>query len=404
MPLSASQDRSRGSAAAVAVVFASAGFVMAQTLARVPALRDQVGASQAELGLALVGGGLGSLLAMPFAARLVRRFGNRSVTATAVVLGSLGWGSLALAGDVRVLFVLFVLAGAAVGVWDVSMNIQGYAVEQRRGRSLMPVLHASFSAGAVVGAGAGALAAWLGVGLQQVIAGALVALATGVLGSRRFVPAEDADPGTSRDGAGDGRRRGITRAEVLIGVVCLGAALAEGAANDWLALLLVDVRNAPEAFGALTFTAFNVTMLVGRLSGAPAIDRYGRTAVVRTGGVLAVTGILLVTLVPSLVVALAGGLLWGLGVATVFPAAMSAAGDVPGRGAAAIGVVSTISYGAFLFGAPTIGLLAESHGLDRALWLVVAFLVLMVLLAGRLREPTRSAGEPLGEVEDPVGS
>src|SRR5690606_34415764 len=150
-------------------------------------------------------------------------------------------------------------------------------------------------------------AAWLGVGLQQVGAGALVALATGGLGSRRFVPAEDADPGTSRDGAGHGRPRGITPAEGLIGVVCRRATLAAGAADDRRAPLAVDVRNAPEAFGALTFTAFNVTMLVGRLSGAPAIDRYGRTAVVRTGGVLAVTGILLVTLVPSLVVALAGG-------------------------------------------------------------------------------------------------
>lgn len=402
LPLAA-RDRSRGSAVAVAVVFAASGFVMAQTLARVPALRDQVGATQAQLGLALVGGGLGSLLAMPYAARLVRRLGNRVVTAAAVVLGCLGWGSVALAGEVWVLFALFVGAGAAVGIWDVSMNIQGYAVEQDRGRSLMPLFHASFSAGAVVGSGVGALAAWQGVGLQQVTVGALVGLVTGLVAALRFVPAQDPDPGATADGAeGAPARRGVTRAEVLIGVVCLGAALAEGAANDWLALLLVDVRAAPESFGALTFTAFNVTMLVGRLSGAPAIDRFGRAAVVRTGGVLAVTGILLVTLVPSLGVALAGGLLWGLGVATVFPAAMSAAGDVPGRGAAAIGVVSTISYGAFLFGAPTIGLLAERHGLDRALWLVVCFLVLMVLLAGRLREPGRSSGERVGDVEDPV--
>lgn len=88
---------------------------------------------------------------------------------------------------------------------------------------------------------------------------------------------------------------------------------------------------------------------------------------------------------PSLVAALAGGLLWGLGVSTVFPAAMSAAGEVPGRGVRAISVVSTIAYGAFLFGAPTIGLLAEHVGLDQALLVVVAFLILMVALAGHLR-------------------
>lgn len=383
--------RSTGSPAAVAVVFAAAGFVMAQTLARVPALRDSVEASQAELGLALVGGGVGSLLAMPHTARLVARFGNRRVTAVALVLGSLGWGSVAFAPNVWVLAGLLVLAGAPVGVWDVSMNIQGFRVEQLRSRTLMPYLHAAFSAGTVVGAGTGALAAWQGVGLVQVSVGAVAAVLVGLVAVRAFVPAEDPEePAVEGEQAGAGEpatpvRRGITGLEILIGVVCLGAALAEGAANDWLALLLVDVRGAPESFGALAFMAFNVTMLIGRIVGGAVTARWGRDVVARAGGVLAGAGILLVTLVPSLPVALAGGLLWGLGVSTIFPAAISAAGEVPGRGTRAIGVVSTIAYGAFLFGAPTIGLLAELFGLDRALWLVVGFLVLMVVLAGALR-------------------
>lgn len=383
----------------MALVFAAAGFVMAQTLARVPALRDSVGASQAELGLALVGGGLGSLLAMPYTAHLVARFGNRRVTAVSLVLASAGWGSVAFAPNVWVLAGMLVLAGAPVGVWDVSMNIQGFRVEQLRSRTLMPYLHAAFSAGTVVGAGLGALAAWQGVGLAQVPVGAFVAVLVGLPAVWAFVPAEDVAAAGREDGAGasaadvmedgavadDPGRRGITRVEILIGLVCLGAALAEGAANDWLALLLVDVRGAPESFGALAFMAFNVTMLLGRLVGGAVGARWGRDVVARAGGVLAGIGILLVTLVPSLSMALAGGLLWGLGVSTIFPAAVSAAGEVPGRGTRAIGVVSTIAYGAFLFGAPTIGLLAEVFGLDRALWLVVGFLVLMVALAGALR-------------------
>lgn len=399
----------QGSPWAVALVFASSGFVMAQTLARVPALRDSVGASQAELGVALVGGGVGSLLAMPHTARLIERFGNRTVTTVALVLGSLGWGSVAFAPNVWVLAGLLVLAGAPVGVWDVSMNIQGSRVEQVRSRTLMPYLHAAFSAGAVLGAGLGALAAWQGVGLLQVPVGAVVGLLVGAAAARHFVPAEAMEDAQSPEvgtpepptreyvdthlgsaapvsaSVGAPGRGSITRAEVLIGLVCLAAALAEGAANDWLALLLVDVHEAPAGFGALAFTAFNVTMLVGRLLGGPATARWGRANLARGGGVLAGTGILLITLVPSLEVALVAALLWGLGVSTVFPAAISAAGEVPGRGNRAIGVVSTIAYGAFLFGAPTIGLLAEVFGLDRALWLVVGFLALMVALAGVLQ-------------------
>nr|WP_306237851.1 MFS transporter [Ornithinimicrobium sp. HY1745] len=401
------------------MVFAASGFVMAQTLARVPALRDHVGATEAELGLALVGGGIGSLLAMPHTARLIDRFGNRRVTAVAIVLGSLGWGSVGFAPNVWVLAGLLVLAGAPVGVWDVSMNIQGNRVEQLRSRTLMPYLHAAFSAGAVVGASVGAVAAWQGIGLLQVPVGGVVGLIVGLIAVRHFIPADPLPEETSRDATPRGTSqpaanatprgtsqpaanatprgtsqpaasatprgtRGITRTELLIGVVCLAAALAEGAANDWLALLLVDAHDAPAGFGALAFTAFNVTMLIGRLLGGPATARWGRANLARAGGVLAGAGILLITLVPSLEVALVAALMWGLGVSTVFPAAISAAGEIPGRGNKAIGVVSTIAYGAFLFGAPTIGVLAGAFGLDRALWLVVAFLVLLVVLAGNL--------------------
>ena len=378
-----------GSPWAVALVFAASGFVMAQTLARVPALRDHVGATEAELGLALVGGGVGSLLAMPHTARLIERFGNRTVTTVALVLGSLGWGSVGLAPNVWVLAGLLVLAGAPVGVWDVSMNIQGTRVEQLHTRTLMPYLHAAFSAGAVLGAGLGAWAAWQRVGLVQVSAGAVLGMVLGLVAVWRFIPAdppEEASQGQAEEGP---VTRGITRTELLIGMVCLAAALAEGAANDWLALLLVDVHEAPAGFGGLAFVAFNVTMLIGRLAGGPATTRWGRAALARGGGLLAGTGILLITLAPSLEVALVAALLWGLGVSTVFPAAISAAGEVPGRGNKAIGVVSTIAYGAFLFGAPTIGVLAGAFGLDRALWLVVGFLMMMVVLSGNLgrREP-----------------
>jgi MFS family permease len=93
-----------------------------------------------------------------------------------------------------------------------------------------------------------------------------------------------------------------------------------------------------------------------------------------------------VALVPNLAAAIVGGMLWGLGLAVVFPAAMSAAGEVPGRGPHAIGVVSTIGYTGFLAGAPTIGLVAERVGLDLALLVVAAVVSLVFLLAGAARE------------------
>ncbi|MDO5739624.1 MAG: MFS transporter [Ornithinimicrobium sp.] len=382
----------RGSVVAVLGVFGAAGFLLGQGLARVPAMRDAIGADKAELGLALMGMGLGSLLVMPLTGRFVDRFGSRAVVTATVLMACLGWAVVSLVTTVPMLLLALVFTGVAVGVWDVAMNIQATHVEQQRPRAWMPYFHAAFSGGAVLGAGTGALAAWSGVGLVQLPVLAAVAAVGGVLAAARFVP----EGGEGDDGGEVVPRRGVTRVEILIGLVCLAGALAEGSANDWLALLLVDVHAAPEAFGALALTAFNLTMMIGRLLGGPGIDRFGRDVVVRGGGVLAAVGILVVTLVPSLAAALVGGLVWGLGVATIFPAAISAAGEVRGRGNRAITVVSTIAYGGFLFGAPSIGFLAEHFGLDRALFIVVAFLVLMIALSPVMRDRPRKGSDLAG--------
>jgi MFS family permease len=174
--------------------------------------------------------------------------------------------------------------------------------------------------------------------------------------------------------------------EILLGIITFATALGEGAANDWLALMLVDNRGAPAAIGALTFAGFNVTMAIGRFTGGVVIQRYGRVPVLRIAGLLGCTGVAGLCLVNATLIALLGALAWGLGLSVVFPSAMSAAGEVPGRGSRAIAVVATIGYGGFLLGAPLIGLLAHMMPLDRALLAVALLVLLIAVLAPAARE------------------
>ncbi len=381
--------RVTGSVRALVVVFALAGFFMAQAVSRMPTLRDQVDASTARLGLALLAVGVGSMVAMPWTARLTDRFGSAAVVGVTGVLAAVGWAALAFVQTPAALTVVMFFLGGCVGTWDVSMNVQGNTLERLRRRVLMPRLHAGFSAGTVAGAllGAGSAAAGVPLGVQLPavsVAGAVTLLWC----VRQFAPDLRQRP---RTGAAEGepppaRAAGLTGLELVLGLLTFSTALGEGASNDWLALVLVDKRGAPEALGALAFAAFNVAMTFGRLAGGELIRRTGRVPVLRLAGATAVTGVLLVALVPYLAAAVVGGMLWGLGLAVVFPAAMSAAGEIPGRGPHAIGVVSTIGYAGFLAGAPTIGFVAEHVGLDHALVLVAAVCSLVFLLAPAARE------------------
>jgi len=396
---------STGSPFAVAVMFFGNGLVMASSFSRMPGIRDQVGATPTQLAFALVCVGIGSILGMPFTGQLVDRYSSRTVSRVATLLCLGGWAVLPLAGSVPVLALMLLITGMGTGVGDVAMNVQGHLVEQRSRRVLMPYWHGVFSCGAVAGALAGALAASLGLPLPWQLPGVSMVLAAAMwLATARYIPdvglhtAAAQQPldealfdepqvlSSERGAIAILQRSRITGVEVLLGIIVFATAVGEGAANDWLALVLVDNRGAPAAFGALTYAGFNVTMAIGRFVGGAIIQRFGRAPVLRVAGVLASTGVAVLCLVPSTLTALIGALAWGLGLSVVFPSAMSAAGEVAGRGSRAIAVVSTIGYGGFLLGAPLIGFLAHRMPLDRAL-LAVAVLVLLVgILAPVARE------------------
>ena len=406
----ATGPRLRRAALATALVFATNGFLLGTWVARLPATRDRLGASAAELGLVLLAPGIGSLLSMPFSGRWCRRFGSRLVVAVTTVAASAVLTALAVVPNLVALGAALFVWGSFYGSWDVAMNVHGSAVEQRAGREWMPRYHACWSVGGIAGAGLGALAAHAGAPLVLHFAAVAVACAVLVMVAlRSFV--EDraqgtetpADPGalqpdgpvpgppegeTSRTrdlapgavhspgGARPRRNRVLTGRLLLVGVVTLCATTLEGAAADWLALFLTDERGATASLAAVGYAVFAVAMAAGRFSGTAVAERLGRDGAVRAGGLVSFAGVLLTVLGPGLAAAYAGAALWALGVCLVFPAAVSAGGEAPDRPADAIAAVTTIGYGGFLLGPPLIGLLADRVGLGRAL------LVLLVLAAG----------------------
>jgi predicted MFS family arabinose efflux permease len=397
----ATEPRLRRAALATALVFATNGFLLGSWVARLPATRDRLGASAAELGLVLLAPGIGSLLSMPFSGRWCRRFGSRLVVAATTVAASAVLAALAVVPNLVALGVALFVWGAFYGSWDVAMNVHGSAVEQRAGREWMPRYHACWSVGGIAGASFGALAARAGVPLSLHFAAVAVACTALVAASLPSFVEDRRDQGVPGAVHNPGRaraRRGrvLTGRLLLVGVVTLCATTLEGAAADWLALFLTDERGATASLAAFGYAVFAVAMAAGRFSGTAVAERLGRDGAVRVGGLVSFAGVLLTVLGPGLAAAYAGAALWALGVCLVFPAAVSAGGEAPDRPADAIAAVTTIGYGGFLLGPPLIGLLADRVGLGRAL------LVLLVLAAGiatlapavRSRRPPAPASQP----------
>lgn len=388
--------RLKRAALATGVVFALSGTNAGTWASRIPAVRDQVDASTGQLGLAVLAMAVGSLLVMPVTGRATQRWSSRTVVLVTALTCIAMLAVIPYAPGVLVLAAILLVYGAGFGSWDVAMNVHGHAVEQRAGRAWMPRYHAAWSAGGVIGAGIGALAAAAGLplavhfGLVAVIAAAVLLVVL-----RLFVDDRPAvwQPDRADDQAPAQRGRLLSTHLALLGLITICATFTEGAAVDWLALMLADTRDLAQSVAAVGYAVFASAMMIGRFVGTPTIARLGRAGAVRLGGFAALVGVVLAVLGPGLASALIGCALWGLGVALTFPAAMSAAGDTPGRSADAIAAVSTIGYGGFLLGPPIIGYAAEAIGLDRALLIVGLLAAGIVVLSPALRERSSATAD-----------
>jgi MFS family permease len=378
------------------------GFGIASWITRTPAVRDELGASIEVMGFVLLGLSIGSMVGILGAGALVGRLGTRplivlggALPVTGMLLVALSTPAQAAAGVWAGLF----LIGFGAGVAEIGLNVEAAAVERRLGRPVVPVLHACFSLGTVVGGAAGiALTAVRTPVLVHLLVATVVmaALATFAATTLRPLPRTPAAPTPYPVGAAGAagpvgtavvpRLRTVLGVQVLlIAVITLAMAFAEGAASDWLPLLMTTDHDAPEVTGSLVFTGFALAMFVGRSVGTPLVARFGRAPVIRVCAAVGVVGVLLVVVSPSPWLTAAAAGVWGLGIALGFPLAISAAGDHPTDGDRRVSVVATAGYVAFLAGPPALGFLGEHLGLQTAMLVPAALLVVALLAAPATR-------------------
>jgi MFS family permease len=383
------------------IAFISCGFAMASWASRIPQIRDRLHLTSADLGLVLLSIAAGSIAALVLAGVIVSRFHSRPTVTVMAVMQGVALTALALGYLVGVVpvVVALLLFGFSAGAWDVAMNVQGAAVERRLGRAIMPRFHAGYSIGTVAGALVGAAMVALGVPVTaHVLAVALVVAVVVPVAVRSFIPdTDEPDAGSGATGAtgtsASALRRWREPRTLLVGVVVLAFAFAEGAGIDWINLSLIDGYQQSAVVGTLGFAAFLTAMTAGRWFGDGLLARYGRVAVIRGQAVLAVAGVLVFVFSPVTALAFVGVLLWGLGASLGFPVGMSAAADDPAAAAGRVSVVASIGYCAFLGGPPLVGYLGEHITVLRALVAVAIVVGLATLVTGALRPlPTSRPG------------
>ncbi|CAM3785508.1 MFS transporter [Occultella aeris] len=403
--------RARG---AVAALFLTNGALFANLLPRYPEIKAALGLENATYGLVVAAFPAGAIAAGLAAATLIRRFGSGRVAVAGTILTAIGVLTAGLAPSVGLFALALFLGGAMDAITDVAQNAHGLRVQRRYGRSIINSFHAVWSIGAVLGGSMAAAAIALELPLGVHLSISAVLFGTVSLVALRFcLPGRDDEHAASvAEGAGAGGATGGVshaaprRARVsphtvwvlaALVLVATAGAVVEDAGNSWATLYLSGALGAPAALAAIGYIALVGAQFVGRILGDSFVDRFGQRAVARAGGLIAALGMGTALAFPSVPGTIAGFAAAGFGVATLVPAAMHEADELPGlRHGTGLTVVSWLMRLGFLLSPPLVGLMADATSLRVGLLIVPVAGLVVVGQAGVLRGRATSA-EPARE-------
>ncbi|MFC6083922.1 MFS transporter [Sphaerisporangium aureirubrum] len=396
VPLTTPTRQARLARAAVAALFLTNGAVFFNVVPRYPQIKADLGVSNAVFGTALAGFPIGALLAGLLAGAAIRRFRSARVAAFGIVVMTVATLVIPFAPNWIAFGCALFVVGALDAVVDVAQNAHGLRVQRLYRRSILNSLHGVWSIGAVLGGLMGSAAAGLRIPLAVHLSiSAVLFSVVAVVALRFLLPGpEDAErtaeaQGLPAAGSRPAARRSFTAPAVrllaVLGVLAACGALVEDAGSSWGALYLSGDLHADAATAGLAVVALQAAMTIGRLTGDRVVDRFGQRTVARAGATLAAAGMGAALAFPSVPTALAGFALAGLGFATLVPAAMHTADELPGLpSGTGLTIVSWLLRGGFLLSPPLVGFVADLTSLRVGLLSVVLAGVITVVLAHAL--------------------
>lgn len=371
---------------ACAYFFICPGLTYGIFTSRLPALKMQTGANEAQIGLILLCFGGASLISLFSSSWFLKKCGSRNLLVYGSIIALFAVVLMGVAFTPYVLGLFAMLGGLGTGVVDVAMNTQGVQIEKKYTVSCMSFMHASYSFGGVVGALSGSVFAALG---YDFLTNAAVILGIYFLflfkGHRYLLPETF-----------EAKEKEETAANVFIpffivfcGVLIMTAYACEGAVAEWGSLFMHSVKGASEQIAALVYAGFSVTTMFSRFFGDRMRERFGDMKLCVVGAIIAVLGLFMAIFLKGAVLSLLGFALMGIGLSPLAPVLFSQAGNYPGINVGkACAVVSIFAYSGLLFYPPLLGFIAHGYGLDKAMLVVFgmcSLLCLGILALGKIK-------------------
>ena len=378
----------------LAQLFLSLSLMFGTWIVYLPSITQKLGMDEGQLGIALFGAAVGSLISILIGNKLVKKIGEGKLALIGVLGMTIFIFSYFLAESFLQLTILMFLFGLTSGVLQIGLNTVVSTVERRDNIAIMSSCHAWFSLGGMLAAGFGTLLMILlhNPLLHIGIAAGIVLLLQILSYPRYLFLTNSVDVSASPQ-----KTRPIKNPQLwALAIVAVTAMVSEGAIADWSGLYLRDVTMAPATQLGLGYAGFSMMMTLGRFCGDYFSNRFGPWQILLNGFLISVMGLFFVFIGHTLA-SLFGFALVGAGFSILVPEAYRLATKVEGVSpASGIAFMAGSAYLGFLGGPVLIGTIAGHAGLKTG-FVFVLFLVLTGLASAFLlkQKHTNAPGFPL---------
>ncbi len=366
---------------AIRIVFLLQPLVLGAWFPRIPQVQNTIGLGEGALALALIGMPLGLLATLFVGGRIAEALGSRRLL-------SLGLGSYlvlmplpAFATTWGGLFAALALAGTAMALAQLSLNVTATEVETRSTRLIMNGCHGFWSVGVLIGSVLGSVMAEL-----RMAPGYSLVLVSGFCAIPLLIAARSITDFSLQAPARQTQRARPSKKLILIALFGFGVATTEGAMADWLAVFATNTHEASPGLAGASYTVFALSVAFGRFSGDALKARIEVARLAQSLIALAMAGLGVALVAPTIWGTYLGIAMLGFGVSIGFPLAVSAAGQLPGRSSASnVAILTQITLCGFLVGPPVIGLIAEATDIRVGLSALFGALLLALAFASALK-------------------
>ena len=398
--MSLTPERLKSAQTALSVFFFTQGFVSITYIPRIPEIIEQIGVSFAAWGLIIGLSGIGSLLPLLFANRLIGRFGTRPIVHLSSIFIVVSIMSLAWAFNGWVFFLFHTIMMFSMSFFNIAVNSQSVMLQKRVKQVIIGKFHAAWSIGAGASAAlSGIMANFVSLQLHLFIVPAICLIVFQIYVRSMLAPAEDGH----KEEKQASRKVPFFKSPNQLWLLALGlftGVFMEMVMMDWSALFAQDVLLLSPTLGAVPYASFMLAMITGRLLITRATKKYHISDLSKWGGIygsimMALGLVLAPPLVAenpilALIVLSVFWALGGLGLAPIVPSFFGAAGHVSGLTTSqALARMSLLNSLAVIGAKVAMGGLAEGVGLQIAFVLPIVLMFISGILSGRLAKQAK---------------